>query len=335
MTGIATAVRGEAIVDPGRVIVDAHHHLYDRPGTRYLLEEFEADLSAGHDVRATVLVQARYAYDAQARVAMRPVGETRFGQLTAQRAIEGTAARFGVATAIVPFADLLLGDDVKPVLEAHLAAGGGRVRGIRHVLAWHRDPGRLNAAYPTTEAMMDSSAFRAGFRHLASLGLSFDAWLLFPQLPLLARLARAFPDTPIVVDHCGGPLVGGNYQDQADSVFAFWRVGIRGLAACPNVSIKLSGLGMPSAGFPRAADSHQLAGIWRPWMETCIEAFGPKRAMFASNFPADRLGYDYALGWNAMKRLATSYSEDEQAHLFSGSAARFYRLAIASGQQEG
>lgn len=306
----------EAAIDPGRPIVDAHHHLYDRPGIRYLADEFVSDLASGHDVRATVFVQARYGYDETASAALQPVGETRFAVAVGQRAT-------GIAAAIVPFADLTLGAAVRPVLEAHLAAGGGRVRGIRHILAWDRDASLLNSAYPTSEAMMDEPGFRAGFAELASLGLSFDAFVLAPQLPRLAGLARADPETPIVVNHCGGPILGG------DTAFAAWREGMRMLADCANVSVKLSGLGMPSVGLPQERTSRGLAALWRPWMETCIELFGPTRAMFGSNYPADRAAYAYAAGWNAMKRVAADIgaTEKDKDWLFRGSATRFYRLA--------
>lgn len=327
----------EDVIDPDRPIVDAHHHLYERPGLRYLGDEFVADLCSGHKIRATVLVQARHSYGAGEADELRPVGETMFASATARRAASGSAARFGIASAIIPYADLTLGDAVRPVFEAHLAAGGGRVRGIRHILAWHPDRSLLNPAYPTSEGMMDSDGFRAGFRHLAPLGLSFDAWVLFPQLSRLARLARAFPDTAIVVNHCGGPLLGGSYAGMDREVFALWKSGMEALAACPNVMVKLSGLGMPSVGMgfdiPRVpSTSAELSAAWRPWMESCIAMFGTDRSMFASNFPADRPSYDYRTGWNAMKRVADAGSEDEKDELLRGSAVRFYRLV--SGAQE-
>lgn len=330
MTGVVPT--RELPIDPGRPIVDAHHHLYDRPDVRYLTDDFSADLKSGHNVVATVLVQARYGYDTCGPEEFRPVGETRFAAEAARLAASGDSARFGVASAIVPFADLTLGDAARPVMEAHLAAGEQRVRGIRHILAWHSDTSLLNPAYPTSEAMMESTGFRAGFSHLAPLGLSFDAWVLFPQLSSLAQLARAFPDTPIVVNHCGGPLLGGIYRGMDSEVFAVWKAGMMALAQCPNVMVKLSGLGMPSAGFgfdgasPPAA-SRDLTAAWRPWMESCVTLFGPDRTMFASNFPADRPSYDYATGWNAMKHIVSGASDEEKDELFRKSAVRFYRLA--------
>jgi predicted TIM-barrel fold metal-dependent hydrolase len=242
-----------------------------------------------------------------------------------------------LCAAIVGFADLGLGDAVRPVLEAHIAAAGGaaatggRFRGIRHIAAWDSDPALLNPAYPTSEDMLATPEFRTGFAHLATLGLSFDAWLFFHQLPRLAALARAFPHTPIVLNHCGGIVGIGRHAGRRDEVFTLWSDGLRELATCPNVMVKLGGLGMALSGFgfearERAPSSAELAAAWRPWMEGCIEAFGPARCMFESNFPADKVSYSYGVGWNAMKRIAAGASADQKADMFWRSAARFYRL---------
>ncbi len=328
------ATQPEEALDPGQKIIDPHHHLWDRPGWRYLLDEFLADLRSGHDVRATVYVQARAMHRADGPEAMRPVGETEFANGIAAMSASGAYGPVRVCAGIVGFADLRLGDAVRPVLEAHLAAAGGpegRFRGIRHIATWDPDPAMLNPAYTPAEDMLDSAAFRAGFAHLAPLGLSFDAWLYFHQIPRLTALARAFPATPIVLDHCGGILGIGRYAGRRDEVFAAWSASLRALAACPNVMVKLGGLGMRLPGFgfearPRAPSSAELAEAWRPWMETCIEAFGTARCMFESNFPVDKGGHGYAIGWNAMKRIAAGAGAEERADLFWRSAARFYRL---------
>ena len=283
-------------LDPAQPIIDAHHHLFDRPGWRYLLEEFQADLLCGHNIRATVYVQARAMLRTTGPDAMRVIGETEFAAVTAERCgNEGTR----VCSAIVGQADLLAGDVVESVLQAHLLAGAGRFRGIRHVAAWDPDPTMLNPAYPSTECMLDSSVFRAGFAHLAPLGLSFDAWLYFHQIPRLAALAHAFPQTPIVLDHCGGILGTGRYAGRQAEVFALWSAALRSLAECPNVFVKLGGLGMKLSGLGfEAADavsSAALAAAWRPWIETCIAYFGPARCMFESNFPMDRVSYGYGV----------------------------------------
>jgi L-fuconolactonase len=334
------ATRREEALDPGQMIIDPHHHLWDQPGWRYLLDELLADLRSGHDVRATVYVQSsRSLLRADGPEAMRAVGETEFvnGVFVNGVAAMCASGRYGPVRAcagIVAAADLRLGEAVRRVLEAHITAAGGpqgRLRGIRHIAAWDPDPAMLNPAYQPAEDMLDSPGFRAGFAHLAPLGLSFDAWLYFHQIPRLTALARAFPETPIVLDHCGGVLGIGRYAGRRDEVFARWSAALRELASCPNVMVKLGGLGMRLPGFgfearERAPSSVELADAWRPWVERCIETFGPARCMFESNFPVDKGSYGYAVGWNAMKRIAAGASDAEKADLFWRSAARFHGL---------
>lgn len=327
----------EVVLEPNQPIVDAHHHLYDRPGLRYLLDDLLADVGSGHDVRATVYVQARAMLRQDGDERFKPVGETEFANGVAAMCASGTYGPIRACAAIVGAADLRLGHDVRPVLEAHIAAAGGpvesggRFRGIRHVAAWDPEPAFLNPAYPTSEDLLDLTGFRAGFSHLAPLGLSFDAWLYFHQIPRLTALARAFPDTPIVLNHCGGIQGRGRYERKRAEVFRQWSTALRELALCPNVMVKLGGLGMPQTGLaPDRRDgvplSVDLAGAWRPWMEECIDAFGSSRCMFESNFPADRTGHAYVEGWNAFKRLAMGASPAEKADLFWRSACAFYRL---------
>ncbi|MGF6916037.1 amidohydrolase family protein [Paraburkholderia sp. 40] len=332
------AARTEEPLDPALPVVDSHHHLYQRPGLKYLFDDMLADLRCGHDVRATVYVQARTMYRVDAPPAMRPVGETEFANGVAAKSASGLYGDVRMCAAIVGFADLLLGDDVRPVLERHIAAAGGpvseggRFRGIRQSLAWDGDSALFNAAaYATTEDMMDCASFRAGFAHLGALGLSFDAWLLFPQIPRLTSLARAFPETPIVLNHCGGVLGIERFTGKQQEVLAQWKASLLELAKCPNVMVKLSGLGMRLSGFrfedrDRAPSSADLADAWRPWFETCIEAFGADRCMYGSNFPVDKGSYSFGVGLNGLKRIAAGASAEERADLFWRSATRFYRL---------
>ncbi|EYS91850.1 amidohydrolase [Cupriavidus sp. SK-4] len=327
----------EEVLEPNQPIVDAHHHLYDRPGLRYLVDDLLEDLRSGHDVRATVYVQARAMLRQDCDERFKPIGETEFANGVAAMCASGTYGPIRACAAIVGAADLCLGHAVRPVLEAHIAAAGGsvarggRFRGIRHVAAWDPDPALLNPAYPTSEDLLDQAEFRAGFSHLSRLGLSFDAWLYFHQIPRLTGLARAFPDTRIVLNHCGGILGRGRYEGKGDEVFHQWREALHALALCPNVMIKLGGLGMPQTGLGLSRRggvplSAELARAWRPWMEECINAFGTSRCMFESNFPADRAGHDYIGGWNAFKRLVMDASPAEKADLFWRSACAFYRL---------
>lgn len=320
----------EPAIDPAQPILDAHHHLYDRPGLRYLVDEYLDDLKSGHAVCASVFVQARAAYHADGPEHLRPVGETKFARESARQAT--ARGMSGLAAAIVGYADLMLGDAVRPVLDAHIAAGDGHLRGIRHITAWDQDAALLNPAYPTSEAMMDSKQFQEGLMHLAALDLSFDAWVYHPQLSRLAAFARKFPDNRIIIDHCGGIARTGRYAGYNGEIFSHWSRGLHELATCPNVMIKVSGLGMPICGFgfDRAGErpsSIELAEAWRPWVEECIEAFGTDRVMFASNFPPDKVSYDYAVGWNAMKRIVAGFDAAQKNALFWQNAAAFYRVA--------
>jgi predicted TIM-barrel fold metal-dependent hydrolase len=325
------AARQEEILDPAQRIIDPHHHLWDRPGWRYLLDEILADLRSGHDVRATVLVQARAFHRADGPEELRPIGETQFAAGIAAMCESGTYGDLRVCAGIVGHADLTRGAAAGAVLDAHIAAGNGRFRGIRHSATWDPDPEMLNPAYAPAEDMLDTPGFRAGFAELERRGLSFDAWLYFHQIPRLTRLARDFPGVPIVLNHCGGVLGTRGYAGRRDEVFSAWSANMRALASCPNVMVKCGGLGMRLPGFgleqhPIAPSSTMLAEVWRPWMEPIIEMFGTERCMFESNFPVDKGGFGYAAGWNAFKRLAAGASEAEKDDLFRGTAARFYRI---------
>ncbi len=323
--------RHEEILEPDLPIIDPHHHLWDRPGWRYLLDELLADLNSGHTIVATVFLQCRAMHRADGPESLRPVGETEFVNGVAAMSASGGFGPTRVCAGIVGYADLTLGAPVRDVLEAHLRAGGDRFRGIRHTNAWEESVPRPSNA-PRAELLGDAQ-FRAGFAQLAPLNLSFDAWMYHPQIPELAALARAFPETSIVLNHVGGPLGIGAYAGKRDAMFAQWTASIRDLATCPNVSVKLGGLGMPLTGLgfhtqTEPPSSAQLADASRPYFESCIDAFGAERCMFESNFPVDKESFSYAVYWNACKRLTQGTSAAEKAALFSGSAARFYRIAF-------
>lgn len=325
------ARRNEPILEPDLPIVDPHHHLWDRPTWRYMLEDLLADLNSGHNIVATVFVQCRAFYRAAGPAAMQPVGETEFVNGIAAMSASGRYGAARICAGIVGHADLTLGARVQEVLEAHLRAGGDRFRGIRHISAWDADPLLPERAFPAPAGLLGDAAFREGFARLAPLGLSFDAWLYHPQIVDLTALARAFPKTQIVLDHVGGPLGIGAYAGKRDQVFADWRTAIRELASCANVSIKLGGMGMRIGGFgfhegAEPPSSEDLAVAWRPYVETCIESFGASRCMVESNFPVDKGSYGYAACWNAFKRLASGASATERTDLFSATATRVYRL---------
>ncbi|HUX85642.1 MAG TPA: amidohydrolase family protein [Chloroflexota bacterium] len=332
----------EEILEPELPIVDPHHHLWDRPGSRYLLDELLADLTTGHTIVATVFVQCRSMHRADGPEELRPVGETEFVNGVAAMSASGGYGPTRVCAGIVGHADLRLGARVQAVLEAHIRAGGGRFRGIRHIAAWDADTAIVNPSNAVQPGLLTDRAFREGFARLAPLDLSFDAWLYHPQIDELTDLAQAFPETQIVLNHVGGPVGIGNYAGQRDAVFARWRRSIRELAGCRNVSVKVGGLGMRLSGFnfeaaPVPPSSEALAAAWRPYIETCVEAFGASRCMFESNFPVDKGAYPYAAYWNACKHLTHGASADEKADLFRKTAARVYRIPaidVARERQE-
>lgn len=312
-------------------IVDAHHHLWDRPGQRYLLDDLLRDTNTGHDIRATVFVQCRTMYRCDGPAAFQPLGETEFVNGIAAQSASGRYGPTRACAAIVGFADLTLGAAVAPVLEAHLRIAPERFRGIRCMTAFHvSEDIALNSGKVRKGLLMDPQ-FRRGFAELAPRGLSYDVWAFHTQLHEALDLARHFPDTSIVLNHVGGPLGLGPYEGRRDEVFAAWRPAIQALSACPNVTVKLGGLAMHFSGLrfherPAPPSSTELAEAWRPYIETCIDAFGPGRCMFESNFSVDKGMTSYAVLWNAFKRLAAGGSPAEKEALFHGTASRVYRV---------
>jgi predicted TIM-barrel fold metal-dependent hydrolase len=322
------ALQREEILEPDLRIVDAHHHFYDRPGWRYLNADYTEDAASGHRVVASVYMQALTRYRADGPDALKPVGETEFVVATTPPpASDGIQ----VALGIVGHADLRLGAAVRAVLEAQIEAGQSRFRGVRHLTTWDADPSLVNPLTAAPRGLLLDKTYRQGVAQLCELGLSYDAWLLSPQLPELLDLARAFPDLPIIVNHCGGIVRIGAHAQRREEVFGDWTRSMHELARLPNVFVKLGGLGMRINGFdfetlPTPPTSVELARRWTPWMQTCIEAFGAERCMFESNFPVDKGSYGYATGWNAFKRLAGGASTHEKQALFEGTARRVYRL---------
>jgi len=323
----------EEVIDPSRPIVDPHHHLWDRGGQRYMIEELSADIASGHNIVATVYVEARSMYRATGPEALRPVGEVEFANGAAAMSASGGYGPAAICAGIVGHANLSLGEAARAVLEAEIAAGQGRFRGIRHSSAFDADPdvGHMYTTRP--KGLLLDPTFRKGFACLAPLGLSFDAWMFHPQIGELTDLARAFPETKIVLDHCGGPVGLGRFANRREETFAVWKASIEEIAKCPNVVVKLGGLAMRLLGYdfhqrPRPPSSEEAAAAWRPYIESCIEAFGPGRCMFESNFPPDKGQCSYQVIFNAFKRIAAPYSEAEKTALFSKTATEVYRLGI-------
>ncbi|WP_244540504.1 amidohydrolase family protein [Hyphomicrobium sp. CS1BSMeth3] len=324
-------------IDPELPVVDTHHHIWTNPLTSYRADDVVADANAGHRIVATVFVDSGVGYRTSGPRQLRPVGETEFAASVAENHHASSHGGLQLCAAIVSHANLANGAAVEEVLLAHIAAGGGRFRGIRHLLACDPHVQVRVGSLAVPGDQFQNPAFREGFARLGKLRLSFDAWVLHSQLPAFTEFARSFPDTSIVLNHCGCPLGVGPYAGKRDEVFKIWREGIRAVAAEANVTVKLGGLGMHLLGFDfdKRADppsSDTLASAWRPYVDTCIEAFGTQRAMFESNFPVDRRSCSYTVLWNAFKKLTTGASADERVDLFSATACRIYDLTPAWSQ---
>lgn len=335
----------EPALDPLLPVVDTHHHLYDRlPDAllslgggrkRYLLEEFLADATDGHRVVASVHVDGGSMYRVDGPVEYRVVGETEFINGQAAMSASGLYGPCRVAAAMVGTTDLRLGDHVKGVLEAHVAAGNGRFRGIRQTGAWDRDRAIFGGMFKNDAGLYRDPAFRRGFAHLEPLGLSFDAFVLSTQLDDVASLATSFPNTRIVLDHVGGPIGIGPYSGRLAEMFPAWKRGIQEIARCPNVTMKLGGLGSYINGFSTfgvqpPATSAALAADWAPYVEASIEAFGAGRCMFESNYPVDSGAGSYGTILNAYKRITAACSPSERADIFAGTAMRVYQLSVSA-----
>src|SRR6266516_4766787 len=328
------ALTQESTLEPEIPICDPHHHFWDHrtdriPYQRYLLHELIADVNCVHAVRSTVFIEARAMYRPEGPVEMRPVGEVEFVQGQAAASASGLYGPCRAAAAIVGHANLNMGDRVEPVLAALQAASPNRFRGIRHTVTCDPHPEIDNRE---KEGVLATAEYRAGARVLARMGLSLDTGVCFPQLPELAAFAKAVPDLTIILNHLGGLTRIGPYANRDDEVFGTWRSGIAAVAQCPNVYLKLGGIGMPRLGFDwytrsKPIGSEELAQAMAPLMMYCIEQFGPDRCMFESNFPPDKVSFSHHVLFNAFKRFSQGYSTAERAALFHDTAVRAYRIS--------
>ena len=322
----------EEVLEPDLPIVDPHHHLWDMPGRRYLLPELLADVASGHKIVKTMFMECEAFYRASGPQEMRQVGEVEFVRGVAAMSASGKYGPTQVCAAMVGNVDLKIGARVRATLEAEIEAGGGILRGVRNCLAW--DMHEENAPYVSTKVppkMLLDPTFREGVAQLAPLGLSFDVWMFFHQVPELTDMARALPNTKMIINHCGGPICVGPYAGHREEYLAVWAKHMQELAKCPNVHVKLGGLGMLWFGYgfqlgELPPTSEECAKAWRPTIETCIKLFGVKRTMFESNFPPDKQSCSYRTMWNAFKRITAGYSADEKAALYGGTASEVYGL---------
>ncbi|MEM8752648.1 MAG: amidohydrolase family protein [Pseudomonadota bacterium] len=321
----------EPPLEPDLPIVDPHHHLWERPGARYLFHDLVEDVYAGHDVRATVYIQCRSMHRKDGPEELRPVGEVEFVVGAAAMADSGHYGDCRACAGIVATADLTLGDGVGRVLDALEAAANGRLRGIRQPVAVIDDPAIVGSVVVPPAGLMATEEMAAGVREMGRRGLVLDIWCFQTQLGEALALAKAAPDTTIVIDHVGGVLGIGGFAGRREALYPEWRAAMKALAALPNVRVKLGGLAMHTLGWgyerrEAPPGSEELARDWRPYVEPCVEMFGTDRAMFESNFPVDKGQVSYGVCWNAFKRLAAGASAEEKARLFHDTAAETYRV---------
>jgi L-fuconolactonase len=317
----------EEALEPALPICDAHHHLWldeGHTGWPYALADLHADTGSGHNVVHTVFLECGAEYRTDGPAHLRPVGETEFVAAAAEQSRGSGQAEIA---AIMSSADLLH-DGLDEVLDAHEAAGKGLFRGIRYIVA-QDDYKPLSMRTPP--GVMEDARYLAGVRRLGERGLTYDSMSYFHQIPSFAEVARACPGTTIVFNHLGGPVGVGPYKDRRSEVLAEWRGHMAELAKCPNVYLKLGGIGMPIYGLrwdrqEKPPTSAELAAPWQDEIRFCIDHFGPDRCLFESNFPVDKRGCSYVVLWNTFKRIAAGYSDAEKRDLFHDSAARAYRV---------
>jgi len=327
--------RTEQALEPDLPICDPHHHFWVgfKGATQpyYLLDEMLADTGGGQNIVSTVFIECGAMFKADGPEAFRPVGETEFVNGIAAMSASGQYGPTRFAAGIIGTVDLRIGDEAADVLDAHIAAAKDRFRGIRRGIMWHESPAIHNHRTNPPEGLALREDFRRGFKHLASRNLSFEFWCCHEQIPDATDLAKAFPDTTIVLDHLGGPLGVGPYAGKADEVFEDWKTKINALSECPNVMAKLGGINMEINGYgwqdnALPPTSEELCAATRRYYEHMIEKFGVERCMFESNFPVDKVSGSYTALWNSFKRLTKGYSVDERSALFHDTATRVYRL---------
>jgi predicted TIM-barrel fold metal-dependent hydrolase len=323
----------EEVIDPELPIIDAHHHLWIQHGEPYLLNEYCADLSGGHNVRASVAVECKAMFKKNAAPHLAPLGELEFLNGIAAMSASGNFGECLVAHGIVARVDLTHHHTVSSVLDLYQHCAPERFKGIRISSIWHPDPSASASLANPPQGLLMSSDFRLGFKELGPRGLTFDAWVYHTQIDEVIDLAKTFTNTVIVVDHIAGPNGIGPFAGKRKEVFEIWNQSIKKLAFCDNVRIKLGGMGMKVFGFDfheknKAPSSDELSAQWSPYIHSCIETFGANRCMFESNFPVDKGSYSYSVMWNAFKKTVANYSIDEKYSLFFNTANKTYRLGL-------
>jgi L-fuconolactonase len=325
---------GEEVVEPDLPVVDPHHHLWPvdgRGGMPYSIDQLHADTGSGHRIVQTVFVECSASYRTEGPAELASLGETEFVAGIA------TADPTGLISGIVANVDLRLAatGELDQLLDAHMNASGGLFRGVRHALARAEYPEVLTIARVAPVDLYLDPAFRAGVRRLGERGFTYESWHYHYQNREFLELAKAVPETTMVLDHFGTPLGVGPYADDREGIFNAWKADIEAIAKCPNVFAKIGGFAMPDNGFgwhtaSRPPTSDEFIEAQERYYLHTIQAFGPHRCMFESNFPVDRMSVSYRVVWNAFKKMTSGFSAAERTAMFSGTAQQVYRLPAVS-----
>jgi len=277
----------------------------------------------------TVFMECGASYRKDGPDHLKPVGETVFVAEASERM---KAAGGPYIAALVAHADLRLAPALlDEVLDAHEAAAKGLFRGIRHAGSRDNSGATLRIPGHAPPRLYHEPDFQWGVRHLGERGLTYDTWHYHHQNRDYLALAKACPETTMILDHFGTPIGIGPYEGKRDEIFEVWKDDMAAIAECQNVFAKLGGLAMPDNGFgwdkrdvPPGSD--EVVAEHKRWYDHMIALFGPERCMFESNFPMDRWSMSYVVYWNAMKKIAAPYPEAAKAALFAGTARKVYSV---------
>lgn len=328
--------RDEPILDPDLPIIDAHHHLFTRPGITYLLDDFLADAQAGHKIVASVAVEILAFARKDGPEHLRPLGEIEYLNGVGAMAATGVFGPCRAVSGIVGYADLRFGEQIGELLDQSVARAPDRFRGVRQNSLYHDNDIIYNfITHAPPRGLLQHPNFRAGFREVAKRGLNFDCGILSNQIVEMAELADDFPNTSFMLDHLGMTMCLGMEKNdpRRKEEFDYLRASLREAGKRPNVHCKIGGFGLPFWNFglierPDPIGYLELAETWAPYVEIAIEAFGPERCMMESNFPMDGRACGYVPLWNALKHIVRGYSANEKAALFHRTAKRVYRLDL-------
>ncbi len=317
----------ETPIDSTQRIIDPHHHLWERGGSRYRAEELSQDTARGHAVSDTVFVECLASYRKEEQEERRSIGETEF---VVEESVRSRELKGCDISGIIAFIDLSLGDKVNNLLDAHQEVSGKMLKGVRHATAWSNDPKIPVSHSKPREGLMAEKAFIDGVRYLGNRNLSFDAWMYFDQLHQLHNLAKEVPNTRIIINHLGAPLNLGRWQKKQAEMHSIWKSELRKLAKLENVYLKIGGIGMENyfgtnwGSRPSPPSSDEVVTAWDERILWCIERFGTEKCMFESNYPVDRQTLPYSVIWNTFQKITQSFTVSEKDDLFWVTAQSVY-----------